>query len=178
MGHTVRRCVVVGLFAMAGLALSSPAFAGSGGLTSSASFDFAGGPENNDVTLAATGALLELSDTAAVPTLTTGAALLGCTVSGHTISCPAAGVSEVTIEGGAGNDRLTIDPTVGTSSSVSLIELQGNAGNDVLTNNSTVSATVDYSAAAAGVVVDLGSGVGGGEGGGGKGGGGGGGCRG
>ena len=159
MGHTVRRCVVLGLFAVVGLALSSPAFAGSGGLTSSATFDFAGGPENNDVTLAATGGLLTLTDTAAVPTLTSTAALDGCRVSGDTISCPAAGVSEVTIEGGAGNDRLTIDPTVGTSSSVSFIELQGNAGNDVLTNDSSVSATVDYSAAAAGVVVDLGSGV-------------------
>ena len=150
---------MVGLFAVVALALSSPAFAGSGGLTSSASFDFAGGPENNDVTLAATGTLLELTDTAAVPTLTSTAAGLGCMVSGHTISCPAAGVSDVTIEGGSGDDRLTIDPTVGSSSSVSFIELQGNAGNDMLTNNSSVSATVDYSAAAAGVVVDFGSGV-------------------
>ena len=159
MGNTVRRCVVVGLFAVGALALSAPAFAGSGGLTSVASFDFAGGPENDNVTVAATGALLELTDTAAVPTLTSTAALLGCMVSGHTISCPAAGVSDVTLEGGGGDDRLTIDPTVGTSSSVSSIELQGNAGNDVLTNNSSVSTTVDYSAAAAGVVVDLGSGV-------------------
>ena len=146
--------------AVAALALSSPALAGSGGLANATTFDFsAGSGESNNVTVAAAGVDLELTDTAAVPTLTSGAALLGCSVAGNTIVCPEAGVTRVTIEVHDGNDRVTIDPSVGTSSVVSSIVVEGGSGDDVITNNSTVAATASYEAAAASVSVDLGAGV-------------------
>ena len=155
-----RCCIVVAVIVFAALALSSPALAGSGGLANATTFDFSAGPgESNNVTVAATGVDVELTDTSAVPTLTSAAALLGCSVAANTILCPEAGVTTVTIEVGDGNDRVTIDPSLGTTSAVSSVMVEGGSGDDVITNSSTVATTADYAAAAASVSVDLGAGV-------------------
>ena len=180
MRHMVGRSVLVGLVAVAALALSAPAFAGSGGLTDSSSFEYDGGSENNDVTLATAGTLLQLTDSAVVPTVTSTAALLGCSVSGHTISCPAAGVSSVVINGGPGDDRVTVGSTSASSVVINggdgndvlaggaggdLISggngddlVSGGAGNDVLDGGNGTD-TLDYSAAAAGIDVELAAGT-------------------
>jgi len=84
--------------------------------------------------------------------------VLGCSLLASTISCPKAGVTRVTVQTGNGADQVTIDPTVGTSSSVTAIIVDGGAGADAITNSSTVPTTASYAGAPGGVTVDLGSG--------------------
>ena len=151
--------VIVALVVVGALAGGSGAFAGSGGLANATTLDFAAGPgENNDVTLAVSGTQLLLTDSAVVPTLSPTAAGLGCVLAGNTISCPKAGVTTVTIETGDGADQVTIDPTLGTASSVGAIVVDGGSGDDSITNDSTVATTASYADSAVGVTVDLASG--------------------
>jgi Ca2+-binding RTX toxin-like protein len=151
--------LIVALVVVGALAGGSGAFAGSGGLANATTLDLAAGPgENNAVTLAVSGTRLLLTDSAVVPTLSPTAAGLGCVLAGNTISCPKAGVTTVTIETGDGSDQVTIDPTLGTASSVGAIVVDGGSGDDSITNDSTVATTASYADSAAGVTVDLGSG--------------------
>ena len=108
-------------FALAAL-LAAPASASTVGVQGTTLSFTAANREANRVTVSLSGASIRVTDTGATPT-----AGAGCTLSGRTVSCPRAGLTDLVADLGDRGDRLGISRAVALRSRV-----RGASGNDAL----------------------------------------------
>src|SRR5207244_6363095 len=132
------RCGLLGLSVTVALCAISPAvaLASDVGLSGSTISYVAGTGEANAVTVASSGSDITVTDTG-VATIADADGPDGCSVIGDQATCPAAGVTLISVETKDGNDTITVDPSVTVPS-----RLDAGDGNDTITSNNGVADTV------------------------------------
>jgi Ca2+-binding RTX toxin-like protein len=126
---------VAGMTAFLGLAtFPAESFAATASIDIKRVYYIAGAGEANQLEISLSGGNYVLEDPGAAI-----AAGSGCSSSGHTATCPTAGIIGITVDGGDREDSLVVDSAISTPATLSGGDdddlLEGGSGNDVLRGN-------------------------------------------
>jgi Ca2+-binding RTX toxin-like protein len=161
--HGITRVGALAVAGAAALIFAVTAFGGSVGSSDSSTIVYTAAPgEANNLAVSESGGNIVFFDSGTISGLpiaqTLGGGPVPCVLSttvnpDDTVSCQAAGVTNLRMSLGDGNDSVTFDPTL--NGTIQSMTVDGGAGDDSIVNNSNAHATASYADATNGVSVDL-----------------------